>query len=119
MITNSFYTYVIYTYKCDSLQWTGPEGYHAVVGYNIQGLPVRNEPRSGTGAINTIDCDNRPLSEYRNIVYSFEGNRGKRTFTLLKENMHFTYNNCCSLKILICYKRDVFEYVSFIMNNTF
>ena len=76
LITDCFETYVIYTYKCDLLQWTGPNGHHAVVGYNIQGLPVRNEPLSGTEAINTIDCDNQPLSQFRNIVYRFRGNIG-------------------------------------------
>ena len=77
IITDSFDTYVIYTYKCDLLSWTGPEGYHAVVGYNIQGLPARNEPHSGTAAIGSIDCGNQPSTQFRNIVYRFEGRNGK------------------------------------------
>ena len=74
---------MIYTYQCDLLQWTGPDGRHAVVGYSIQGLPIRNEPLSGTEAINTIDCVNTPQSPFRNIVYRFGGNNGKLIMQVL------------------------------------
>ena len=79
IITDVFTTYVIYTYECGELEWSGPDFLHAVVGYNLPnvGLPnvgFMNEPLSGTPRILTIACQNRPISNFVNIVYQFQAN---------------------------------------------
>ena len=76
IITDVFTTYVIYTYKCGELEWTGPDFRHAVVGYNIPGVGFRNERLSATPGILSIACRNQPFSDIVNIVYPFEANPG-------------------------------------------
>ena len=83
IITDVFTTYVIYTYKCGELEWTGPDFRHAVVGYNIPGAGFRNEPLSATSGIHSIACRNQPFSDIVNIVYPFESNPGMIIFYML------------------------------------
>ena len=77
IITDVFTTYVIYTYKCGELEWSGPDFLHAVVGYNLPNVGFMNEPLSGTPAIPSIACQNRLISNVVNTVYQFQANSGK------------------------------------------
>ena len=82
IITDVFTTYVIYTYKCGKLEWSGPNSLHAVVGYNLPGVGFTNDFLSGSPAIISIACRNRPNSDFVNIVYPFEANSGKVFFRI-------------------------------------
>ena len=77
IITDVFTTYVIYTYKCGELEWSGPDFLHAVVGYNLPNVGFMNEPLSRTPAKLSIACENHPISNFVNIVYQFQANSGK------------------------------------------
>ena len=78
-----FTTYVIYTYKCGELEWSGPDFLHAVVGYNLRNVGFMNEPLSGTPGILTIACENRPISNFVNIAYRFQANPGKIFYIII------------------------------------
>ena len=83
IITDVFTTYVIYTYICGELEWTGPDFRHAVVGYNIPGVGFRNERLSANPRIRSIACRNQPFFDIVNIVYRFESNPGMIIFYML------------------------------------
>ena len=77
IITDVFKTYVIYTYKCGELEWSGPDNGYAVVGYNLASGNFINHPLSNRREVNTIACQNLPSTDIVNIVYSFEANSSK------------------------------------------
>ena len=55
VITDSLKSYSVFTYKNNSLQWSGLDGFYneAVVGYNMDGV-FKNQPLSGTKQILNI-----------------------------------------------------------------
>ena len=65
VITDSLESYSVFTYKSDSLQWSGLDGFYneAVVGYNTDGV-FQNHPLSGTEHILNI----AKKSSYNNMV---------------------------------------------------
>ena len=52
------------------------------MGYNLPGVGFTNDFLSGSPAILSIACRNRPDSDFVNIVYPFEANSGKVFFSI-------------------------------------
>ena len=68
VITDSLKSYSVFTYRNDSLQWSGLDGFYneAVVGYNMDGV-FKNQPLSGTEHILNI-----AKKSYNNLVRKLE-----------------------------------------------
>ena len=63
----------MFTYKCDSLQWS-TDGLnlfylHAVIGYNMRGQFI-NHPLSGSSQVLNVACSNTPATPWSNLVYA-------------------------------------------------
>ena len=97
-----FTTYVIYTYKCGELKWSGPDFLHAVVGYNLPNVGFMNEPLSGTPVISSIACQNRPISNFVNIVYRFQANPGKVFYNIIIILLYDRYTLYAHNVMLFC-----------------
>lgn len=70
IITNGTSSYVVYTYNCDLMGWSGFNTY-ATIGYNLNG-DYENHYVSGTSAANTIACLGSSMSKWNNLVYSID-----------------------------------------------
>ena len=60
-------SYVIFTYKCNLLQWTRN---NAGIGYSAGSNNFANHPLSRTSRVTDIDCLNYPSSVWSNVVYN-------------------------------------------------
>ena len=58
-----------------------------------------NEPLSGTPRILTIACENRPISNFVNIVYQFQANPGKTFYNVI---IILLYDRCMYIHMLFC-----------------
>ena len=66
--TDGIRSYAVFTYKCDSLRWSG-QNRHAVIGYNLRGRFI-NHPLSNTVQVVNVSCANSPATPWTNLVYS-------------------------------------------------
>ena len=69
VITDGVQSYTVFTYNCQTMEWSRSPDRHAVVGYNAFGLQFQNHPLSGTPDILTIACENQPYTNWSNQVY--------------------------------------------------
>lgn len=68
-ITDGTYTYTIFTYDCNLMEW----GTSATIGFNAGGEEfVNNEYTS-----NAIACSNLPTSNVANVIYRLSQNNGE------------------------------------------
>ena len=66
-------SYVIFTYKCDLLQWASN---NTIIGYSDGHNNFADHPFSRTSRVTNIDCLNYPSSLWSNVVYNV--NQGKK-----------------------------------------
>ena len=90
LTSNENFSYVIFTYKCGSLNWNL---YYAGIGYSAGTEFYKNHILSMKPNVNDIACLNEPHSEWSNVVYRVDG--GMNEFNKLL--MH------ASTLIVICY----------------
>ena len=56
MITDGTQNFIMYTYQCDLMEWSGEgDGVYATIGYNLNGV-FENHPLSGYPEAHTIGC---------------------------------------------------------------
>ena len=78
LTSNENSSYVIFTYKCGSLNWNRR---YATIGYSAGTEFYNNHILSMKSNVNDIACLNEPHSEWSNVVYRVD--RGMNVFNLI------------------------------------
>ena len=74
VITDGLQSFVIYTYECGLMEWSG-FGAYPTIGFNAFGDYYDNHPLTGQPAANDIACFNQ--TRWNNVVYSLTRSVGE------------------------------------------